>query len=191
MPTASGARTPKVKAAAKNGNGNADDADDAEGDEDDEDAMDVMEPVEEVKPVMYRWVSSLRAPVAPAMSAPAMVALDEGEAKPKGGEQNEKQAQISTMQITFSVPEFALAHHPHPDLSNSNSTAMQVDDDYNKDEESKKRERESKARGPGVCAVRGCGLPRKYRHPGDWTVGACGMGHLKEVGRMFERREVV
>ncbi|TFK19481.1 hypothetical protein FA15DRAFT_601369 [Coprinopsis marcescibilis] len=34
-------------------------------------------------------------------------------------------------------------------------------------------------RGPGVCAVEGCGGKRKYRCLKDWTVGACGMAHLK------------
>jgi len=41
------------------------------------------------------------------------------------------------------------------------------------------------ARAPGVCAVEGCGLPRKYRVPKDWTVGACGMAHLKDVSSRF------
>ncbi|KXN86823.1 INO80 complex subunit 2 [Leucoagaricus sp. SymC.cos] len=32
---------------------------------------------------------------------------------------------------------------------------------------------------PGVCAVEGCGQPRKYRLVKNWMVGACGMPHLK------------
>ncbi|KAK1229269.1 hypothetical protein PQX77_007693 [Marasmius sp. AFHP31] len=34
-------------------------------------------------------------------------------------------------------------------------------------------------RGPQVCAVAECSSPRKYRLVSDWTIGACGMGHLK------------
>lgn len=32
-----------------------------------------------------------------------------------------------------------------------------------------------------VCAVQGCGARRKYRLVKDWTRGACGIGHLKEL----------
>ncbi|TFK19484.1 hypothetical protein FA15DRAFT_648267 [Coprinopsis marcescibilis] len=35
--------------------------------------------------------------------------------------------------------------------------------------------------GPGVCAVEGCGGKRKDRCVKDWTVGACGMAHLKAL----------
>jgi len=34
---------------------------------------------------------------------------------------------------------------------------------------------------PSNCAVEGCGRPRKYRLVRDWTVGACGMSHLKSL----------
>ncbi|KAG7095954.1 hypothetical protein E1B28_006638 [Marasmius oreades] len=33
--------------------------------------------------------------------------------------------------------------------------------------------------GPQICAVAECSSPRKYRLVSDWTIGACGMGHLK------------
>lgn len=33
-------------------------------------------------------------------------------------------------------------------------------------------------RGPGICAIEGCGKPRKYRLPKNWTIGACGSDHL-------------
>lgn len=36
-----------------------------------------------------------------------------------------------------------------------------------------------KPKGPSNCAVEGCGQPRKYRLVKDWTIGACGMAHLK------------
>jgi Ino eighty subunit 2 len=32
---------------------------------------------------------------------------------------------------------------------------------------------------PAICAIAGCGAKRKYRLVRDWTIGACGMGHLK------------
>ncbi|KAL0565566.1 hypothetical protein V5O48_016456 [Marasmius crinis-equi] len=34
-------------------------------------------------------------------------------------------------------------------------------------------------RGTQTCAVAECSSPRKYRLVSDWTIGACGMGHLK------------
>ncbi|KIM37991.1 hypothetical protein M413DRAFT_76500 [Hebeloma cylindrosporum] len=33
--------------------------------------------------------------------------------------------------------------------------------------------------GPGICAIDGCGKPRKYRLPKDWTIGACDSTHLR------------
>ncbi|KAF8960452.1 hypothetical protein BDZ97DRAFT_1665750 [Flammula alnicola] len=78
LPSISGSRTPKTK--IKNGD-DARDADEGDG-EDDEDGMDVVEQ-EEIKPVMYRWVSSLR------------------------GEQK------AEMGITFSVPEIAVPPVPN------------------------------------------------------------------------------
>jgi Ino eighty subunit 2 len=112
--------------------------DDAEA-EYDEDAMDVVEQPEEVKPIMYRWVSSLR------------------EVPVEGGERRIE------MGITFSVPENVI---PQP----SDKT------DIIPDENQKKIQA---ARGPGVCAVEGCGKPRKYRLPRDWTIGACDSTHLR------------
>ncbi|KAF9266126.1 hypothetical protein L218DRAFT_858712 [Marasmius fiardii PR-910] len=34
-------------------------------------------------------------------------------------------------------------------------------------------------KGPQTCAVAKCKSPRKYRLVSDWTIGACGMSHLK------------
>ena len=34
-------------------------------------------------------------------------------------------------------------------------------------------------RGPGVCAIEGCLGTRKYRLVKDWSVGACGLDHLR------------
>ncbi|ESK94045.1 hypothetical protein Moror_12790 [Moniliophthora roreri MCA 2997] len=40
-------------------------------------------------------------------------------------------------------------------------------------------------KGSQTCAVDNCASPRKYRLVSDWTVGACGMGHLK----MLEKKQ--
>jgi len=34
---------------------------------------------------------------------------------------------------------------------------------------------------PAVCDVEGCTQLRKYRFVKDWTKGACGMSHLKQL----------
>ncbi|PPQ89801.1 hypothetical protein CVT25_007406 [Psilocybe cyanescens] len=149
MPSASGARTPKAKPTAKNA---GDEADEAEGDEDEDDMMDVVvEPAEEVKPVMYRWVSSLR----------VVPSDDKDMDKDKDTEK--------VVQITLSVPEIVFARaHPDPQAQQDESDSAEL-------------ERIRKARGPGVCAVDGCGKPRKYRLPRDWTIGACDSTHLRVI----------
>ena len=38
---------------------------------------------------------------------------------------------------------------------------------------------EPRPKAPANCAVEGCDLPRKYRLVRDFTIGACGMPHLK------------
>ncbi|CAA7268899.1 unnamed protein product [Cyclocybe aegerita] len=139
MPTASGSRTPKVKAKAQDG-------EEGEGeDEEDEDAMDVDQQIEEVKPVMYRWVSSLRE-------------------VPVEGNGTEKRMEVA---LTFSVPETLFPPPPPPVAP---EVAPEVD---------AQAEKERAARGPGVCAIAGCGKPRKYRLPRDWTIGACDSIHLR------------
>lgn len=60
------------------------------------------------------------------------------------------------MLLSFSVPPTALPASPH-----------------------KPENRPPKA--PNNCAVEGCTLPRKYRLVKDWTIGACGMAHLKSL----------
>jgi Ino eighty subunit 2 len=70
------------------------------------------------------------------------------------------------MGITFSVPE---AFVPTP---------------VNK-EELVELEKHRAARGDGVCAVEGCGKPRKYRVPRDWTIGACDSTHLRIVANQI------
>lgn len=66
------------------------------------------------------------------------------------------------MGITFSVPE---AFIPPPA----------------KEQDSIELEKIRAARGPGLCAVEGCGKPRKYRAPRDWTIGACDSTHLRII----------
>ena len=115
--------------------------------------MEFVEPPEEVRPTMYRWVSSFR-------DVPGQA---ECEAK--------------QMTITFSVPESVfLPTEIHSTIMTRNSeTAMQIDV-HPPDPE---WERIRVAKGPGICAIEGCGQPRKYRVPMDWTIGACGSDHLR------------
>jgi len=40
---------------------------------------------------------------------------------------------------------------------------------------------QSQPKAPSSCAVEGCSRPRKYRLVKDWTIGACGMPHLKSL----------
>lgn len=70
------------------------------------------------------------------------------------------------MGITFSVPEGFL-----PPAANR--------------EELIELEKIRAARGPGLCAVEGCGKPRKYRVPRDWTIGACDSTHLRIVANQI------
>lgn len=113
----------------------------AEGDDEEDEPMDIVEePPEEVKPVMYRWVSSLKV-------------------VPSSLGDSDRQVEMG---ITFSVPE---AFIPPP-----------VDR-----EQLIELEKLRAARGPGICAVEGCGRLRKYRLPRDWTIGACDSTHLKIV----------
>ncbi|KAF9524361.1 hypothetical protein CPB83DRAFT_861437 [Crepidotus variabilis] len=158
---ASGARTPKVKQKS------SEDAEDGEGEDDDDEAMDVVEYQEQVKPTMYRWVSSLR-DVPPAV---------------EGGE---KTVQLL---VTFSVPESVYpipASSPEPASKSTaqegagvaGTSEMEVDSVPPPDPE---LEKIRIARGPGICAVAGCGQPRKYRSVKDWTIGACGSEHLRIV----------
>ena len=113
----------------------------AEVDDEEDEPMDIVEePPEEVKPIMYRWVSSLKA-------------------VPSSLGDSDRQVEMG---ITFSVPE---AFIPPPV-----NTEELID-----------LEKLRAARGPGICAVQGCGRQRKYRLPRDWTIGACDSTHLKIV----------
>lgn len=78
-------------------------------------------------------------------------------------------ANKTQMIITFSVPESVSAACT-TNLHDSGSEKMEIDS-----VDSAVR----LARGPGVCAIKGCGGPRKYRLPKDWTIGACGFDHLR------------
>jgi len=94
---------------------------------------------EEVRPVMYQWVSFLRA------------------APPSSRSKVE-------MEISFSIPQvlFPLLNEQEPPTTSGKQlTETRI------------------ARGPGICKVEGCGQPRKYRVPRDWTTGACNSTHLR------------
>lgn len=71
------------------------------------------------------------------------------------------------MLLTFSVPEAAF---PVPAQTTDGDVIL---------EDNEELEKIRKARGPGICAVEGCGKPRKYRLPKDWTIGACDSSHLR------------
>jgi Ino eighty subunit 2 len=115
----------------------------AEGEDEEDEPMDIVEePPQEVKPIMYRWVSSLKAATPSSLPGDA-----------------DRQVEMG---ITFSVPE---AFVPPP-----------VDR-----EKLIELEKLRAARGPGICAVEGCGRQRKYRLPRDWTIGACDSTHLKII----------
>jgi len=83
-------------------------------------------------------------------SAPSATAKDHE--KPK----QEPQSSEPRMTLSFSVPPAFLSENP-------SLTQTPV----------------VPPRGPQICAVAECGSPRKYRLVSDWTMGACGMGHLK------------
>ncbi|KAF8914424.1 hypothetical protein CPB84DRAFT_1759226 [Gymnopilus junonius] len=75
------------------------------------------------------------------------------------------------MLMTFSVPESVLIVPPRAQLTDGDIIP----------EDAEQLEKIQKARGPGVCAVEGCGKPRKYRLPKDWTIGACDSAHLRVI----------
>jgi len=204
----------KPKAKAK------EDGDEEEGDEEEEEVVEVPEPVEEVKPVMYRWISTIREP--PSTRAPSEARTDGNGTESKG---KEKETQfVPKVRIAFGVPEIALgqparlpvATSAKPSAQTSTRTSSDAGEPMDEDgevarvrkekQEEERRKVELEAlrlrerqeaeerveaekiratRAPGVCAVDGCGLPRKYRVPKDWTVGACGMAHLKEISSRF------
>jgi len=89
----------------------------------------------------------------------------------KTGGTEEKQIQ---MIIRFSVPG-TLSESAD---NKSRATQIEAGSPLSHDTESEGIRR---ARGPGICAIEGCGKPRKYRVPKDWTVGACGSEHLRLV----------
>jgi Ino eighty subunit 2 len=164
-----------------------------EVDLDDEDALGEMMVVDEQpKPTMYRWVSRLEDVGAPTLSAGGDGVVGEGEAgmvidgtgkgKAKEGERK--------MVITFSVPESLLPTPPpsaSPTEGMAGSAKMDLDSgasigvSYVSGASSAGPPVPGPGKGPGVCAIQGCTAARKYRFVKDWTVGACGMGHLKDL----------
>ncbi|KAF5324254.1 hypothetical protein D9619_011233 [Psilocybe cf. subviscida] len=156
MPTGSGMRTPKSKgkAATKLGDDAEGDEGDANGDADADMDMDVD--VEQ--------------------------SVIDGEGSGSSNAEVQKPTMyrwVSRLDgITFSVPEAALP--PVPPLlevaeGDTEAAARALKEQTEREE---REAREAKARGPGICAVNGCGRPRKYRLPRDWTIGACDAVHL-------------
>lgn len=145
----SGSRTPKAKVKTGEEGG-----EEVEGDEDEDEVVEYVDPPEEVRPTTYRWVSSFR-------EVPG---------------QAECEAKQTQMTITFSVPEsvFLPSEEDSTITTRRSETAMEID--VHPDPE---WERTRVAKGPGICAIEGCGQPRKYRLPMDWTIGACGTDHLR------------
>lgn len=128
-----------------------DEGEEGEAEEEEDEIMEPVVPPEDIKPTMYRWVSSLR-------EVPG----------------SESQANAMQMIITFSVPESI-----YPALStpkNEGSLEMMEIDSTDPN-----LEKIRVARSPGICAFEGCGEPRKYRLPKDWTIGACGSDHLRKI----------
>ncbi len=120
-----------------------------------------MEPVvqpEDVKPTMYRWVSSLR--------------------EVSG---SESQAEKTQMIITFSVPESMYPTLSTPKDEGSVDPIHGLENKMEIDSADPNVEKIRVARGVGLCAIEGCGMPRKYRLPKDWTIGACGSDHLRII----------
>lgn len=79
------------------------------------------------------------------------------------------------MLMTFSVPESVF---PAP-------SPAQITDGNIIPEDAEQLEKIRKARGPGICAVEGCGKARKYRLPRDWTIGACDSVHLRVIANQL------
>ncbi|RDB14982.1 hypothetical protein Hypma_016176 [Hypsizygus marmoreus] len=138
--------------------GEAGDEEEEEGEGDDRSERDVP------LPTMYRWISTSRVPVPPAVDADGDVIVD---AAP-------------TMRISFSVP---LSVRPAPPPVGENESQAQTEavlhplqpcDNENEDE----RRRNTR---PKVCAAPGCGKPVRYRLVRDWAQGACGMTCLKTL----------
>lgn len=122
----------------------------------------------------HSYLSSIAAPVDPS-------SLDKGKAKEGGSKR---------MIITFSIPTSALAPYDHHERRVSEIHPAGGGDAMEVDTVARSSAPKSDAisgpevvegRGPGTCAIEGCGNARKYRLVKDWKVGACGLPHLKAL----------
>ncbi|EIN04649.1 hypothetical protein PUNSTDRAFT_76003, partial [Punctularia strigosozonata HHB-11173 SS5] len=140
-------------------------ADDAEAEQ--EEAVEEAPPETPV-PTMYRWVSTSRPP---ASRTPSANPNPDGEASGPIPLEPDQTSEEKRLRLSFSVP---LCAFPVPPAQKSQvgGDAMDVVPPTVK---------AHAAPQPLTCAVSGCGAPRKYRLVRDWTKGACGMGHLKQL----------
>ncbi|KAH6906937.1 hypothetical protein BKA70DRAFT_1285893 [Coprinopsis sp. MPI-PUGE-AT-0042] len=143
--------------------------------------------VDEPKPTMYRWVSRVEDVSIPTTEGGGDTAMDvvvEGKGKAKEGERK--------MVITFSVPDSLLP--APPTLASLGEGVAKMDLDPQPPTSARSANPTVlpvPGKGPGVCAIQGCTAARKYRFVKDWTVGACGMGHLKDLEGQWMSRGVV
>jgi Ino eighty subunit 2 len=162
-----------------------------EVDLEDEDGLGEMMIVDEQpKPTMYRWVSRLEDVAPVSTSGDGVVGEGEAGMLVDGTGKGEAKEGERKMVITFSVPE-SLLPKPPPSASPSEDTAgvakMDLDSGASigvphvSGASSAVPPVPGPGKGPGVCAIQGCTAARKYRFVKDWTVGACGMGHLKDL----------
>jgi Ino eighty subunit 2 len=107
-------------------------------------------------PEMYRWVSSVRG----------------------GGEEKK-------MVLSYSVPVCVLNSYPAGVMNVAASGEENIGQDnamvLDTNESPQEKHLGHPLRVQYPCDMFGCTQPRKYRMVKDWTRGACGMGHLKEL----------
>jgi Ino eighty subunit 2 len=143
---------------------------------------------EEMKPTtMFRWVSRV---VIEKVKLPGTTGAD-------GMDVDAKEEEVKKMVLSFSVPESLLPVGSR-DAKNEEAPpgkggdAMEVDNDTSVLAAAPTPQHPATSTAahttqlpplvppaPQTCAIEGCREKRKYRWVKDWTVGACGMGHLK------------
>lgn len=148
---------------------------------------------EEVKPTMFRWVSRAVPVENPTAGASVPTAAEEGvngmdvdgEISTEGAKAKKPPVERK-MVLSFAVPISLIPGSQSKEgLSNPSGKgdAMDVDGAPAPPPASTlptvPPPQPPRSNEPAVCAVAGCGAKRKYRLVKDWTVGACGMGHLK------------
>ncbi|KAJ8087193.1 hypothetical protein AAF712_002732 [Marasmius tenuissimus] len=123
--------------------------------------------VEEIPLVpMFRWISSSRVQELKKEEAPNGMEVD-SETAPDKAEENHDMNVDTEQPSAPSEPKMTLSFSIPPAFLSETSSLAQAP------------VAPPPPRGPQVCAVAECSSPRKYRLVSDWTIGACGMGHLK------------